>query len=200
MGNPTQPITVGDQTPLLTGINTSDWAAGHMQSVTFTGMYFGTNAPTLSFSPGAGISYTLTNYSDTQIVANLNVVAGTPNENVQVSVTNNGYGGTGFQSGGSGASPTSAPVYATVHSPLNSPEITVIAWVNGNAPDIWPLPTGADPNLSIHLTGNAQSCNFELFEWTILKVAADLSTAADKTYANAWLIHNSGNPAPHLQS
>jgi hypothetical protein len=195
VGNPTRPITVGDQTPIITGIDPSDWTAGNTKSVTFTGLYFGTNAPTLSFSPGAGISYTLTSYNDTQIIANVNVLSGTPNEEIQVSVTNNGYGGLGFQSGGSGASATSAPVYATVHSPLNTPEVTVIAWVNGNAPDVNPLPTGANPTLVSNLSTSATTCAEELSLW-VIGVRANLLTAADVTYANAWIINKSGNPAP----
>ena len=87
-------------------------------------------------------SYSLVSYNDTQIVANIMVASGTPTEDVDVSVTNNGYGGLGFQSGGGVVSPTSAPVYATVHAPINSPEVSVIAWVNGAAPDLNPLPTG----------------------------------------------------------
>ncbi len=109
--------------------------SGTTTSVTFSGEYFGTNPPTLQFSPSAGISYTLTNYSDTQIQASVNVASGTPDEDVYVSVTSNGYGGNAFSST-NGASATSGPVYATVQSPKNTPEVTVIAWVNGQSPDI----------------------------------------------------------------
>lgn len=126
----------------------------------------------------------------------MNVVSGTPNEDVQVSVTNNGYGGLGFQSGGSGGSATSAPVYATVHSPLNTPEVTVIAWVNGNAPDVNPLPTGANPTLVSNQATSATTCAKELALWSVVRVRANLLTAADVTYANAWIINKSGNPVP----
>ena len=118
--------TITNNTPMITGIYPSDWTSGTTTlGVTFTGQYFGTNAPTLSFSPSNGISYGLVSYSDTQVVANINVATGTPNEQVTVTITNNGYGGLGFQSGGGRVSPTSAPVSASVHAPLNSPEIVV---------------------------------------------------------------------------
>src|SRR6202041_2047185 len=140
-----QPITVTNNTPILTGIDPSDWPSGATTpSVNFTGEYFGTNAPTLTFSPSSGISYSLVSNNDTQIVANITVASGTPNEDVSVSVTNNGYGGSGFQSGGGITSATSAPVNATVHAPMNSPEVTVIAWVNPQAPDLVTLPSGAN--------------------------------------------------------
>jgi hypothetical protein len=193
--------TVTDNTPILTGINPSDWTAGKTTpGVTFTGQYFGTNAPTLTFSPSSGISYSLVSYNDTQIVANITVASGTPNENVDVSVTNNGYGGLGFQSGGGFVSPTSAPVYATVRAPISSPEVTVIAWVNGNAPDLNPLPSGENSNLQNSLQNGTFSqsliCAGLVSDWSLLLVATDIITSADRAYANAWLIKNSPNTAP----
>jgi hypothetical protein len=107
-------------TPQITGIVPSSWTSGSTTQVTFTGQSFGSNAPTLSFSPGAGISYSLLSYSDTQIVASIAVAAGTPTEQVTVSVTNNGYGGQSFQGGSSGASATSSGVQATVSAPTIS--------------------------------------------------------------------------------
>jgi hypothetical protein len=103
---PSTPGTVTNNTPILTGINPSDWPSGTTTpSVSFTGQYFGTNAPTLTFSLSSGIGYSLVSYNDTQIVANITVASGTPTEEVDVSVTNNGYGGLGFQSGGGRATP-----------------------------------------------------------------------------------------------
>jgi hypothetical protein len=191
------PGTVTNNTPILTGIDPSDWPSGATTpGVTFTGQYFGTNAPTLTFSPSSGISYSLVSYNDTQIVANITVASGTPTEEVDVSVTNNGYGGVGFQSGGGSVSPTSAPVYATVRAPTSSPEVTVIAWVNGNAPDLNPLPTGENSTLQGNLSSSPSSCGFEVFEWSVLGIAANIVTAADSAYANAWLVKNSANTAP----
>ena len=198
--SPGQPITVTNNTPILTGIDPSDWPSGATTpSVNFTGEYFGTNAPTLTFSPSSGISYSLVSYNDTQIVANITVASGTPTEDVDVSVTNNGYGGSGFQSGGGVVSPTSAPVYATVRAPLNSPEVTVIAWVNGNAPDLNPLPTGENSTLQSYLQNGTLAqqvvCAIQVTDW-VAGFATDIITAADSAYANAWLIKNSANTAP----
>jgi IPT/TIG domain len=112
-GGGTDPLP-GDYTPIIAGIAPSSWTAGTTTQVTFSGQYFGTNAPTLSFSPGSGIVYTLLSYSDTQIVASIKIAAGTPNESVGVSVTNNGYGGNAFSNPNGPESPTSFPVTATV--------------------------------------------------------------------------------------
>jgi hypothetical protein len=103
-----------DQTPVITGISPSVWPAGTTTSVTFTGQYFGTNAPTLTFSDPT-ITYTLSSYNDQTIIANITVAAGTQTESVSVSVTNNGYGGLGFYGRGSGGqSAQSTPATATV--------------------------------------------------------------------------------------
>jgi hypothetical protein len=196
----TESVSVPNSTPILTGIDPSDWPSGATTpSVVFSGQYFGTNPPTLSFSPSAGIGYGLVSYNDTQIVANITVAQGTPTEEVKVSVTNNGYGGVGFQSGGGLTSPTSAPVFATVRAPLNSPEITIIAWVNGSAPDLNPLPVGENSTLKGNLQNGTSSqqaaCAVQVGEW-VLGIAANIVTDADRAYANAWLLVNSANAAP----
>jgi len=182
---------VGDQTPVITGIDPSDWDAGTTTAVTISGEYFGTNAPTLGFSPGSGISYSLASYNDTQIVASITVASGTPNEDVDVTVTSNGYNGSGFQSGGGSQSRTSAPSNVSVHAPLNSPEITVIAWVNGTEIT---LPTGENSNLQGDLNSSA-SCALDVVAWVIGK-AKDIITSADRAYASAFLLQHSGNSAP----
>lgn len=90
-----------DQTPVITSITPVDWLSGTTTNpVTINGLYFGTNAPSLSFSPGSGISYTILTYSNTQITASIKVQNGTPDELVSVSVTSNGYGGNAFYGGG----------------------------------------------------------------------------------------------------
>ena len=71
-----------------------------------TGQDFGLNVPTLTFSPSSGISYTVTGHNDSTIEASITVASGTPNEDVSVSVTNNGYGGNSF-----------APVYGSGGEP-----------------------------------------------------------------------------------
>lgn len=185
----------GDNTPMLTGIMPNVWAPGATVQVTFTGAYFGTNAPTLHFSPSGGISYTMLSYNDNQIVANVNVATGTPNEDVSVTVTNNGYGGTAFYSGTMGHSATSSAVYATVHSPMNTPEITVIAWVNAKAPDIATLPSGANASLVANLADPAD-CAGLVADWAFLHTAKFIKTSADVYYANIFLLNRTGNSAP----
>jgi len=120
--------SVGDATPVISGINPNVWNAGSVTQVTISGHYFGTNAPTLNFSPTTGISYSLSSYNDTQIVANITVAAVTPDESVSVSVTNNGYGGSGFL-GGPGQSAQSSSVSAHVTA-LAAPAPQI--WFNGN--------------------------------------------------------------------
>jgi hypothetical protein len=118
-------VTAPDNTPIVTGIDPSVWLAGKSQSVTFTGQYFGTNRPTLGFSPSAGIGYILSSYNDAQIVATVNVAPGTPTEDVTVTVTNNGYGGNAFNGQSSGNSPTSSPGTVTVQAEPTAPSLVV---------------------------------------------------------------------------
>jgi IPT/TIG domain len=194
-GSSSATFNVGDATPVVTGIDPSDWDAGTTQSVTFTGQNFGTNAPTLSFSPSGGISYSLTSYNDTQIVANITVASGTPNETVDVTVTNNGYSGSGFTAG-SGQSAKSSPVQANIHAPVKSSEVTVIGWVNGSAPDLVTLPSGANATLISNLNSSGKSCALEVAIWSFTGVAKNLSTQSDRDYANAWLVAHSANSTP----
>lgn len=188
-------FTIEDTTPVITGIDPTVWEAGATTTVTFTGQHFGTNAPTLGFSPSPGISYTLSSYNDTEIVADVSVATGTPNEDVSVTVTSNGYSGSPFRPGASGSSPTSSPAHAMVHAPISSPRVTIIAWINANAPDLVNLPSGANPTLMGKLTVGALSCVVELTAWSA-GISKDLHGSADTAYANAWLIKHSGNAEP----
>jgi len=88
-------FSVGDDTPIISGITPSVWPAGQTTQVTFVGQHFGTNAPVLGFSDSS-ITYAISTSTDGQIVANVTVPASTPNENVDVAVTSTGYGGNGF--------------------------------------------------------------------------------------------------------
>ena len=187
-----QTVTV-DSPPVITGIYPSDWYAGTAQSVTFTGQYFGTNAPTLTFSPATGISYSLTSYNDTQIVANVTVASGTPNEAVDVAVTNNGYGSGFVGTGQPGA--VSASIQAIVTAFLHTPEVTVIAWVNKNAPDLQTLPSGANSVLMTNLNSGPASCANQLREWANGS-KTNVNNSTDVAYANAWLLKNSPNNQP----
>jgi len=117
--------TVPDQTPVVTGIDPSDWPSdGTTNQVTFTGQNFGTNTPTLSFDPGDGISYSLVSWNDSTIVANITVASGTPDADVNVSVTSNGYNGLGFISGGT-TSPTGPPALASVRGGAPTANISI---------------------------------------------------------------------------
>ena len=187
--------TVVDSTPTITGIAPSNWIAGATAQVTFTGQYFGTNTPTVSFSPSAGITYSLLSYNDTQITASVTVASGTPNEQVAITVTNNGYGGQSFNGGQVGQSANSSPAYASVRAPASAQEVTVIAWVNGQAPDLVTLPFGANQSLVTNLNNTSTTCGVEVGLW-IAGIPVDLYNATDQAYANDWLVKYSANPAP----
>jgi hypothetical protein len=98
--------------------------------------------------------------------------------------------------GAPGQTPNSSPAQANVHAPLNSPEVTVIAWVNGNAPDLNPLPSGANSSLTTWLNSGGVLCASLVSDWSLLRVRTFVSNSADVAYANAWLVKNSANPAP----
>lgn len=143
-------VTVVDATPQITSISPSVWNAGTTtQNVTFSGQHFGTNAPTLKFSPSAGITYVLhAGYSDNQIVADIAVSPSTPTENVGVSVTNNGYGGSYFNGSGAGQSPTSGTQTVTVQAQPPQVQIT--------GPNFVPMAKSGTPGAvnSIQLTAS----------------------------------------------
>ncbi len=194
-------ITVPDQTPIITGISPSVWDSSTTNaittSVTFTGQYFGTNAPNLSFSPSNGISYQVTNNSDTQILANITVQARTPTEDVGVTVTNNGYGSNAFNGQTDGNAPASQQANARIQAASSWPEITIVGWVNSAAPDITAA-VNAGPStaaLKVALTGGFVDCSLQLYAWEKGNPLF-LNTSQDVTYANAWLLQNSGNPSP----
>ena len=112
-GQYTQMKVTGDQTPVIAQINPSVWPAGATTQVTFTGQNFGSNQPALSYSDSTITTQGFSSYSDTQIVAYVNVPSGTPNnEEVEVTVTNNGYGGNSWMS--TGGNPQSGNATATI--------------------------------------------------------------------------------------
>jgi hypothetical protein len=191
-GSVAQTVTL-DSPPVITGIYPSDWYAGTTQSVTFTGQYFGTNGPTLTFSPATGISYSLTSYNDTQIAANVTVASGTPNEAVDVAVTNNGYGSGFVGTGQPGA--MSASIQAFVTAFLHTSEVTVIAWVDPNASDLKTLPSGANSTLMSNLNSGPGNCAFLVGRWAS-GFKTYVNNSADVAYANAWLLKNSANNQP----
>jgi hypothetical protein len=182
--------TVTDVTPVITGINPSDWNAGATTPVTFTGQYFGTNTPTLNFNPSSGITYTISSSNDTQIVANITVSAGTPAETVAVTVTNGGYNGQQFQ-GGTGQSAQSMAANAQVQAAAPATEVTVVGWVNASAIT---LPTGENSTLQSDLNSTVY-CPRDILAWAA-GIKTDIFSSADVAYANTYLLQNSGNPAP----
>jgi hypothetical protein len=110
--------TSGDATPVITGISPSTWNEGSTTTgVTISGQHFGTNTPTLNFSPSSGITYSLSSHTDTSIVANITVASNTPSESVTVSVTSTGYNGNGFVGLG-GQSATGGSATAQVAGPV----------------------------------------------------------------------------------
>ncbi len=194
-------MTVDDSTPVITGIDPSVWGAGNPTSVTISGQYFGSNSTggSVNLSPQnpAGWSQpTITHWSDQQITFNITPPANEPGETVGVSVTSSGYGGKAFNGQSAGQSPSSASVYAVVHSALGTPEITVIGWVNGNATDIVNTvnqgPTTAALKTDLN---NSTLCIGQMFDW-FTGYRSNLVTSTDAAYANAWLLQQSGNSAP----
>ena len=191
-------IAVNNQ-PVIDGLFPMDWYPGTTQNVTYQGMYFGTNAPTLGFNPSSGITYTLQSYNDTQIVASVTVAPGTPNENVALTVTNNGYGGQAFTSGGGVSTPTSIPVNAMIYTPQPAlPEITVVGWIDGTTPDLTNISTsGVNTNLINSLVEGNTSCFALIGAWAT-KFGLYINSQADKNYANLWLLEHSANTTPPL--
>lgn len=126
--------TVYDATPVITGISPAVLDAGTTTQLILTGSGFGTNAPTLTLSPSSSISYSLTSYNDTEILAQVSVAANTPTETLNVSVTSNGYSGQGFTGGSGQNSAKSSPSSIQVQAP-NAPRVTIsIAFTGSKSP------------------------------------------------------------------
>ena len=87
-----------DQTPVINQINPNPWASGeNISNGTITGSHFGTN-PTVSLSDRT-ITFSYTPISDTQINFNASIPTTTPTEAVAITVTSQGYNGSGFAAG-----------------------------------------------------------------------------------------------------
>jgi hypothetical protein len=88
-------VTLADGTPVITSISPSPWVFGNTYSnSTISGEYFGTS-PSVSLSDQT-ISFSYTPVSDGQISYSATIPATTPSETVTISVTSNGYNGSGF--------------------------------------------------------------------------------------------------------
>lgn len=68
----------------------------------------------------------------------------------------------------------------------------VIGWINANAIT---LPTGESTALKLALN-TPGTCSTTLAAWSLGQSLGLLGTAANKSYANAWLLKNSANTAP----
>jgi hypothetical protein len=181
-----------NNTPVLKGVQPNVWPSGQTTpGVVFSGQYFGTNPPTLNFSPSGVISYTVTSSNDSQIIADVTVAAGTPDENIDITITSNGNNGQPFTPI-AGGTPTGTPVKASVRAPISAPEVTVIAWVNANAVT---LSGGANATLVNNLTPGNFSCVTQIGQF-VFHIDKNLTNQTDRDYANAWLVKNSGNPEP----
>jgi len=116
-------VTVYDLTPVIDSITYDTWNAGvPNKGVNINGQHFGANLPTINLSDSS-IGITITQHSDTQIVATFTPGANSPTETVNVSVTNNGYGSNAFNGGGVDSG-TSGQQTATVDAiPAVAPNI-----------------------------------------------------------------------------
>lgn len=192
----TATAAIGDATPTITGIQPSDWQVGKTTTITITGQSFGTNPPTINFSPNPGVTYLLSSYSDTQIIANVSVGSGASDGVISVSVTSSGYNGQGFQSNGNGQSAQSSSSNVGLFHVWNHAEITVVAWVNK---DVITLPSGANASLIYDLNPNhPANCVADVSFWA-LNIRYDIQTStssADVAYANAYLLKYSANSPP----
>jgi hypothetical protein len=104
-------VQVGDPPPVITGYTpASPWLAGNAYSLSITGSGFGTN-PGLSITGVAGLSYSVIGSSDTNISATVTIDASSPGGTASITVTSNGYSGSGnnFVASGSGDSPMQLP-------------------------------------------------------------------------------------------
>ena len=109
-------IQVGDPPPTIKGYTpASPWLAGNVYSLSVTGTGFGTN-PSLSITGVAGLSYSVVGSTDTNISATVTIDASSSGGTASITVTSNGYSGSGnnFVESGSGDSPTSGAALVEV--------------------------------------------------------------------------------------
>jgi hypothetical protein len=96
-------VEVGDGTPVIYSISNTEWPVGATTSgVVISGEYFGTN-PVVNFSDSA-VTCSLVSASDTQITCNIYVGSSASGGEVDVTITSQGYNGSGFLAMPNGAS------------------------------------------------------------------------------------------------
>lgn len=113
LGSTTGVASTVSVTPWITSVSPAQFNPGTQNTVTITGGGFGAS-PTLGFSPGAGLSYTILSASDNTITLALNVAASASPGTSNVTVISNGVSGQGFLSG-SGVSPQSNAVSININ-------------------------------------------------------------------------------------
>jgi hypothetical protein len=97
MGEGQASFTVGDPTPVITGINPNNFPAEATTPFTITGSGFGT-APTLTVTGNGVISYPISSSTDNTINATVTVAANAPSGLATIQVCSTGYLGNGFMS------------------------------------------------------------------------------------------------------
>jgi hypothetical protein len=167
--------------PQITSISPISGQTGSVVLVTISGNNFGSNAAALSIS---GITGTVSsvNPAGTQIAASFNLTGLPPGSYSVVVNLSNGDGG--------GIPSNSWPF--SVYGQGTTAEVTIIGWVNASAVTV---PSGENATLQANLNNSPTSCGIEVGKWVVGSLG-DVNGAADVAYANAWLVSNSGNPAP----
>jgi hypothetical protein len=123
----TMNVTVGDPTPAISSVSQSPnpWIAGQSGTLTISGTGFGTN-PQVTIS-GTGIAYSSTPCSgaqcDKQIQMSVSIAPTAPTQTAWVTVTSQGYNGSGFVSAGGSSSSGSNEAAAYVEAELPVPQI-----------------------------------------------------------------------------
>jgi hypothetical protein len=186
-------------------INPSVWQAGTTTAVTVTGTNLGSN-PTFSVvtnTGGTDVTLTPVNgpfpgaIGQSETFSAYANVPGSETGTSAVVQADPGYSGLQFQCGGPGCD-TGGGAASTVVGIQQPPypEVTIIGWINANAIQ---LPGGENSNLQSTLNNSSAfaraECDALLAAWALGSLPY-VNSPADVAYANAWLLKNSGNPAP----
>ena len=220
--NPPSPST-SCGTPSITSVTPDTWMAGQSYPITIVGSGF-TNAAMaaansnctanqLTVSVPAG-SVTLSNVvimDSTKITATAQpaqtdpaetatlILWGAPSVSVLVARARTGaVAETVTAMPADGGGPPGLGRVTTGNAKITNPEITVIAWVNPNAPDILAALTAGPSSLSLENNLNSlPGCLYQVYQW-LKGHRTNLGTPKDVAYANAWLLNHSGNATPPL--
>ena len=123
-------FTVGDPTPVIASVSPSSWNGGQTNiPVTIKGSYFGSN-PLLTIVGNGITGYSIMGHTDSgqpngaQITANVSVSACAPNGTAAVTVTSQGYNGTGFTPAYQGQSASGSASATIVSTEIGQISIT----------------------------------------------------------------------------